>query len=383
MLLFLSFLAFISLGLPDGLLGVAWPSMSRSFDRELSRLAVLQIALTFGFFFSSVNAGRLIERCGVSSLLIGSNIAVALALAAYGFLDRWYLVVASTVVLGSGGGAVDAGLNAYAANRFSKEQLTLLHAFYGFGAMLGPLIMRCILAAGGPWQYGYRYNLLLVAGLVVTFILLRKVWYGPGGKGAAAASSKTQGREQTLPQAESRLGVRLGVVLFLVYTGLEVTVGTWSFTLFTEGRGVDPGAAALWLGVYWAALTGSRLFFGLFGRRWSSRRIITVMIIVSTAAGLFYLQPRLPMLSLLSLPVIGFAFGPLFPLFVILTPEIVGEEESSRVIGFQVAAANIGSAAVPFVVGLGVELFSLEAAAAVAFLLTLLLAFIYRIWSAL
>ena len=373
-LLIISFLAFISLGLPDGLLGVAWPSISTEFDRALSRLAVLQVALTCGFFFSSVNAGRLIVRFGVGRLLIGSNFIIAAALTGYSFAEQWYLLVASTVVLGSGGGVVDAGLNAYSAQRFSKGQVTLLHAFYGFGAMLGPMLMREVLERDVSWRYGYLITLVLIILLLTVFILTRKIWYSPQEK----SRSHVHSREKM--QGELRRRAWKGVALFLVYTGLEVTVGAWSYTLLTAGRGIAASPAAISVGFFWGALTGGRLFFGFFGDRWKAHGVVNAMFATAATGAVLLLQPWSVAAALVSLPLLGFAFAPLFPFFVTLTPHVVGEQQSSRIIGFQVASANIGSALIPLIVGASVELISLEAIASMVMLLTVLLIVIYRMW---
>lgn len=378
LLILLSFFAFISLGLPDGLLGVAWPSISHTFGRPLSRLAVLQIAMTAGFFLSSTNAGRLIRSLGVGKLLIASNISIALALTGYSFGWTWPIVVGSSVLLGMGGGAVDAGMNAYAAQRFSKEEVTTLHAFYGVGAMLGPVVMRQVLEAEIHWQWGYRVTLTLILILLTLFVFSRALWYREKERsGRAEPESRDIRGSQTL---YPRYLPALGVFLFLVYTGLEVTVGAWSFSLLTEGRGVDSGVAAVWVGAYWAALTGGRLFFGLLGSRWRAHAIVWSMILTGVLGAILFVQPWFPLMALLALPVLGFACAPLFPLFVSLTPSVVGEAQAPRLIGHQVAAANVGAALVPLIVGLAVEIISLEAVAYVMVLLTLALVAAYPAW---
>ncbi|HDQ15198.1 MAG TPA: MFS transporter [Sediminispirochaeta sp.] len=381
-LLYLSFLAFISLGLPDGLLGIAWPSMSGSFGQALSRLALLQVAMTSGFFLSSTNTARLIRRLGVGRLLVLSNTLVATALLLYVLAEHWYLVVFASVLLGTGGGAVDAGLNTYSAEHFSKEQLTLLHAFYGFGAMLGPAIMRFILIREMPWQRAYFFTFLLIFGLLIIFFLFRRSWDDPGRRWDEAdplesrAAPAAPGAEG--PSVFSRRGV--GIPLFFFYTGFEVTVGAWSFSLLSVGRGFDPGITALWVGGYWTALTGGRIFFGFVGRRWSSTGIIAAMQLLLSFGSLLLLQPWWSIGAFIALPIIGFSCAPLFPLFVTLTPHVVGKESAGRFIGLQVAAASIGAAAVPALVGLLVEFSSLEAVVMVLLALSLLIIAIYRHW---
>ncbi|MFW5727600.1 MAG: MFS transporter [Spirochaetia bacterium] len=380
MLLFFSFLAFISLGLPDGLLGVAWPSISRTFGVPLSRLAVLQMAMTFGFIFSSGNAGRLVERFGVGNLLVISNSLVVIALSGYVLAPHWYVLIISTVILGSAGGAIDAGLNAYAAERFSKEQVTLLHAFFGFGAMLGPALMGKVLSTGLPWQRGYLYTLLLVVVLLMIFILFRGLWK----QDTSHAGGSPNGTHVNAPEKCARNIVRkytaVGIAMFLMYTGLEITMGAWSFTLLTAGRNVSEAVAAVWVGAFWAGLMGGRVFFGLFGSRWHARSIVAAMIATLFIGVLLFAQPWLHWLFLPALPLIGFACAPLFPLFVSLTASVVGQASASRTIGMQVASAGLGGAVVPFFVGVSVELLSIEAIGGFALLLVAVLTVIYRIW---
>lgn len=378
LLLFIGFLAFASLGLPDGLLGVAWPSISDTFGKALSRLAVLQIAMTAGFFFSSTNAGRLIDRLGVGRLLIASNCMVAIALAGYSFAPVWPLLVLSTTVLGLGGGAVDAGMNAYAAEHFRKEQVTMLHAFYGLGAALGPLIMREVLQNDISWRWGYRTVWVIILILLIVFIFSRRLW---SRHPAEKSSDDTEGQAVS---AERNVSLRrltiLGVVLFLVYTGMEVTIGAWSFTLLSEGRPVSDTTAALWVGAFWAAFTGGRFFFGLFGGRWKTRNVLSLMLAGNLLGAFLLLQPWSVPASLPALPLLGLSCAPLFPFFVTLTPHVVGKTAAPRLIGFQVASANLGAAALPVLVGTLVDVISLEAIAYVIAGLSLLLVIFYRLW---
>jgi fucose permease len=383
LLLFFSFLAFISLGLPDGLLGVAWPSMAGELGQPLSRLALLQLSATGGFFISSTNAGGLIRRLGVGRLLILSNVMVFIALAGFSLATDWFHVVLAMFILGTGGGAVDAGLNGYSAERFTKEQVTLLHAFYGLGAMIGPVIMRTILIRRGPWQGGYRITLVLVGLLLLLFIRFRHHWDGkprekgktPINEGAPCDTCKDPGA------VKFRTGF-WGILLFFIYTGLEVTLGGWSFTWLTRGCSVEPERAALWVGIYWGALMTGRVFFGFIGGRWHIRSILSWMIGTVVMGCVLFFQPWFPGVSLFSMPLLGFACAPLFPLFVSYTPEVTGRSEGTVWIGRQVAAASIGSAVVPLLVGLGVSVVSLRAIPMVLLVLSALLAVLYRLWVA-
>ena len=377
-LLILSFLAFVSLGLPDGILGVAWPSIAHTFRRPLSRLALLQLAATAGFFISSTNAGRLIRILGVGRLLIVSNVFVSVGIISLSFAGRWPVVVAAMTALGVGGGAIDAGLNAYSAERFSKEQVTLLHAFYGLGAMIGPLIMRRVLRVDAPWQVGYRVTAGMIGALLVLFVVSRNRW--ADGASSADRRSGRLDAESALSVTTLRAKRVIGVAFFLIYTGLEVTAGAWTFSWLTAGRGVAEDRAALWVGVYWIALTAGRLFFGFVGRRWHARSILSAMIAAVVCGTLLFLQPWSQDAALAALPVIGFACAPLFPLFVSYTRTVVGPHHGATAIGRQVAAASVGSALVPLAVGLGVDAISLVAIPIALVLFAALLAAVYIMW---
>ena len=377
-LLILSFLAFVSLGLPDGILGVAWPSIARTFRRPLSRLALLQLAATAGFFISSTNAGRLIRILGVGRLLIASNVFVSVGIISLSFAGRWPVVVAAMTALGIGGGAIDAGLNAYSAERFSKEHVTLLHAFYGLGALIGPMIMRRVLRVDAPWQVGYRVTAGMIGALLVLFVVSRNRW-ADAASSAGPRSDRSDG-ESALSEATLRTKRVIGIALFLIYTGLEVTAGAWTFTWLTAGRGVAEDGAALWVGVYWIALTAGRLFFGSVGRRWHTRSILSAMIAVVVCGTALFLQPWSQGAALAALPIIGFACAPLFPLFVSYTRTVIGPRRAATAIGRQVAAASVGSALVPLAVGLGVEAISLVAVPIALVAFAVLLAAVYIAW---
>jgi fucose permease len=385
LLLYLSFIAFISLGLSDGLLGVAWPSVAGQFEKPLSRLALLQLGATCGFFISSTNAGTLIRRLGVGRLLILSNVLVLIALSGFSFARSWPLIIASMFILGTGGGAVDAGLNAYSAERFTKEQVTMLHAFYGLGAMIGPVVMRRVLLAGSPWQHGYLAVLAIIAALLLLFIATRKRWAGRAHLSHHHQPEDAQDRRDAALllsplKPVARGTIFAGIALFLVYTGLEVTAGAWSFTWLSRGRGIPAESAALWVGIYWGALMAGRIFFGFFGGRWHLRSILWLMILSVIAGCILFLQPWSDNAAMAALPLIGFACAPLFPLFVSYTPTVARRPSAPDLIGRQISAASIGSAAVPLLVGGGVELFSLKAIPLSLLILSLLLALFYRLW---
>jgi fucose permease len=348
LLMTIAYLAFVSLGLPDGLLGVAWPSIYITFGVPVTSLGVLLIAMTSGFLLSSFNSGQIIARIGVGGLLLGSSLLVTLSLALYALTPSWWGAIGAAALMGMGGGAIDSGLNAYAAAHFRERHVNWLHACYGLGAMLGPLLMTAILSGGGSWRWGYGLVGAVLALMALSFAATRHMWSQPTGDEMPDAQ----------PAAPARMGevlrrplVWLGIVAFFIYTGLEVSAGQWAYTLFTEGRGIDPEAAGVWVGIYWGSLTVGRLVSGVLVERLGGRRLLRSSMVLALGGALLLWLNLLPLLSFVGLALIGFALAPIFPLLVAQTPGRLGAGHATHAIGFQIAAANVGSSVLPALAG--------------------------------
>ena len=233
LLLSLTYLSFISLGLPDGLLGVAWPSIRTFFKLPLDALGTLLVLFTAGYLLSSFSSGAILVRLNVGMLLTLSCLATALSLLVYALTPQWWIMVAFALLAGLGAGAIDAGLNTYAATHFSARAVNWLHACYGMGATMGPIIMTSLLEAGQRWQAGYMIvgtaQLLLASGFGTT----HKLWTN----GDAAREPSPSPVMQAAPSNQTlKLPmVWLSIGVFFIYTGIEAATGTWSYSLFTEG----------------------------------------------------------------------------------------------------------------------------------------------------
>lgn len=351
LLIGLMFAGFISLGLPDGLLGVAWPSIAADKGVGLDALGLLLVAGTVGYLSASVLSGRLLARFGVGLLLAASCLATALSLIGYALAPSWLTLLPMAALLGAGGGAIDAGLNTYAAATSSPRVLTWLHAFYGVGATAGPPMMAAVLGAGQPWQLGYG---LVGAGqlvLAACFLLTRRSW-AAGGDGAIDLHGSTGavGLRATL-----RLpAVWLSVAVFALYTGLEVTAGQWSYTLFTVERGVDPVVAGSWISLYWFGLTAGRFAAGAVADRIRPATMLWAGTVGALLGALLVGLVAQAWASVAGLVLMGFALAPIFPALIATTAERVGRAYAASTIGLQIAAANVGVALIPWLVGLGV-----------------------------
>ncbi|NTW03038.1 MAG: MFS transporter, partial [Oscillochloris sp.] len=272
LLIGLMFIGFISLGLPDGLLGVAWPSISHARGVGLSDLGYLLIAFSIGYLTVSVLSGRILAALGVGRLLAVCGSITALSLIGFASVPLWPLLLLVAVALGAGGGAIDAGLNAYAAAHTSPRVINWLHACYGIGATLGPAIMTAVISGGLPWQLGY----VIVGGaqltLALVFALTRKRW--EDGAIAAPTAPDEMRRSAGLGATLRLPAVWLSILVFALYTGLEVSAGQWSFSLFTLGRSVPPSLAGQWVSIYWGSLTFGRILMGFVAGRVAPRRML-------------------------------------------------------------------------------------------------------------
>lgn len=354
-LLVLAFVAFVSLGLPDGVLGVAWPSVRGEFRIDVGQLGWLLLSGMVGYLTSSFVSGWLVERLGVGRLLTVSSGLILGVMATFALAPSWWAMVAAGVFAGLGAGAIDAALNAFAARRFSPAVVNWLHACYGLGATLGPTLMLSTLAAGGSWRGGYAVLAGMLAAMTLAFALTVRLWDLPGSAGDPAtpvddASPEPDGRGR-LFAALRRPAVWGGVAWFFVYTGLEVTAGQWSYTLLVEERGFDPRRAGAAVSLYWACLTAGRVAFGFASAKLPPALILRLTLLgTPLCAAVFWLNVS-PWLSIASLAAIGFLLAPMFPLMISLTPARVGRIDAAHAVGFQISAAALGAAILPAGVG--------------------------------
>jgi fucose permease len=376
LLALLAFLAFISLGLPDGLLGVSWPSMRLGFGLPLDALGTLVVFQTLGYLTSSSLSGRILRVLPIGSVLALSTLAAALALLGFALAAHWPLLLACGFVAGLAGGAVDAGLNAYGARHFSARVLNWLHAFFGVGTTLGPLIVTAVLTSGHAWRWSYvivgSAQLLLAA----TFFATRARWSDvPIGTAGPVRTPVASRARDTL----RRPIAWLVMATFFVYAGAEVVVAQWSFTLLTLHRGESVATGGLLVSLYWGSLMGGRVLFGIVADR--VRLVPTLSACLATSvvgALLFWLEPTRT-LSFLGLMLIGAGLAPVFASLIILTPRWLGRAHADNAIGFQIAAAGLGGATLTATVGFVAEAAGLATIGVSVLVLTLSLLALYQV----
>lgn len=374
LLLGLAYLGFISIGLPDGLLGVAWPSIRTYFQLPLDALGPLLIVFTAGYVLSSFSSGRILTHISVGALLALSCLMTAISLLGYALAPFWWLMVALASIAGLGAGAIDAGVNAYAATYHSARTLSWLHACYGVGAASGPMLMTAVIGASLPWQWGYGIVGVGQLALAVCFGLTTKQWpasqSSPSATGDQIASNRQTLR---LPAAW------LSSAAFFVYTGVEAAVGAWIYSLFTEARAVPMHTAGLWVSIYWSSLTVGRLLCGLIVNRMSIDRLLRLCIVsVGVGTALVWLNLS-SSLNFLGLAVVGLAAGPIFPSLIATTPQRLGKAHIANGVGFQIAAAALGQSLLPAFVGVLARHIGLEIVGPFLFVAAILLFIVHAL----
>jgi fucose permease len=369
----LAALAFISLGLPDGLLGVAWPSIRAYFGRDVEALGALIVAATCGYVASSFSSGRLLRHINVGTVLALSCLLTAGGLVGYASTAHWPVMVVLGVLLGMGGGAIDSSLNAYAATHHGARTLNWLHACYGIGAATGPLIMTAVLGRALPWQRGYAIVGVAQLVLAACFAATVSWWDRPGEEAEAPAPPAFATIRATL-----RLpATTLAIAAFFVYAGVEASTGVWTFTLLTEARGVDSAEAGWVVSLFWGGLTGSRLVAAFVAARVPPRTLLWIAlagVLLGTVLVWLDLSARLTYAGIL---LAGWACGPIFPTLVAMTPGRLGAEHAANAVGFQIAAAALGLSLLPALVGIAAGAFGVPMIAPLLVLQALALMVVY------
>ncbi len=358
LLLVIAYLGFISLGLPDAITGVAWPQLRDSFRMPQLALSSISVALGSGYFLSSFFAGQLSQRLGIGLLLTMSTLLVALAMFGNSLSPWFVLILVCILCWGLGSGAVDAGLNHYAASHFSSVHMNWLHACYSLGATLGPFIMTGALTYAESWRFGYAIVGSIVLTLTLIFAFTPR-WWDDGHAPREASHTAPVTMRETL----SRPIVWLQITTFALYTGLEFMIGAWTYTLLTESRNVEKPLAGMLVGVYFGSIGVGRVLLGGL-THWMGidrmLRICTVVAVIGTA--LFANAPVLPM-TISGLVLLGLGVAPIFPGLMSRTPARLGADHAAHAIGFQVSAATIGGAALPAWAGVLAQYVSLETVA--------------------
>jgi fucose permease len=348
----LSLGSFVVLGLPDGMLGTAWPSMRTTFGAPVSALGLILLLTTAGSVLVTAFVGPLIRRLGVPALLAMAASAAAIGYTGFAVAPGFWLVLGVSVLLGMSAGAMDGGLNTAVALTGRQRLLNLLHGAYGVGTAIGPLVVTIAILTGS-WRPAYLVQVTLDLLLAVLWFRHRQRDRAPTG---ATATGKAVAAEPHPAAQWSRRRysgvVVAGMSVFFVYTGLEVGAGQWEASFCRGHLNLSPGATGLASFGYWGALTAVRIGLALPRRPVSPRAVARWGSVIAVfAAAAIWWQPDVAV-AVAGFVVLGGALAGVFPALIALTPVRLGQQRAHNVIAWQVGAAAAGGAGISAVIGL-------------------------------
>ena len=354
LLLILIYIAFISLGLPDSVLGAAWPSMYRSLSVPEGSAGLITMLMYSGTMISSMASDWIIRKLGTGYVLVLSVALIAITMFGFSIAGNFTMLCLLALPYGLGGGCVDASLNNYVATHYKARHMNFLHCFWGIGTIISPLVMGAFIEKGGVWTQGYRaiaiFQFILVAVLLLSLPLWKKESYDHNDE-----SSKL-----SFKNLMKMTGVKASLAAFFSYCALETTLGLWTSSYLSEVKGVDIIMATKCGMLFYIGIASGRFISGLVSEWLSDMKMIRIgqaVTILSLCALLIHGTEGIVLYSMIVLAGIG--CGPIFPSMVHHSPEISGPDGSQMLIGFQLAMASAGSITIPALFGIIVNRMSI------------------------
>ena len=348
LLLAIIYLAFISLGLPDSLLGAAWPSMYPRFGVPVSYAGIISMIIAVGTVISSLMSDRLTRALGTGRVTALSVAVTAAALFGFSLTRSFWLLCLWAVPYGLGAGSVDASLNNYVALHYESRHMSWLHCMWGLGATLGTYVMGWALSRGLGWNMGYRTIALIQIALTIVLFMSLPLWQGRKDSG----SGGSKGAALSLPQILRLSGAKEVMLCFFCYCAVEQTAGLWASSYLTLVRGVPAETAAGLAGLFFLGITAGRVLSGFMTIRLRDGQMIRLgqgIIALGIAA---LLIPGVRFLSLAGFLLIGLGCAPIYPCVIHSTPAHFGPERSQAIIGVEMASAYVGICVMPPLFGL-------------------------------
>lgn len=347
-LLAIIYLAFIGLGLPDSLLGSAWPVMRQGFEIPISYMGIVSMLISGGTICSSLLAERLTKRFGTHWVTVVSTFLTAAALFGFSTADRFWYLCLWAIPYGLGAGAIDAALNNYASVHYNSRHMSWLHCFWGVGTIISPYIMSFALAHSG-WNMGYRAVSFIQLGIVCVLLFTLPLW----NIHKRAAGEKKEERLIGLKGALKIKGVPFLLISFFAYCSAEATAMLWTSSYLAEVRNVPEKTAAAFGSLFCIGITVGRFVSGLVSDKIGDRNMVRIgAIITLSGAFLVFLPLQTHAVALAGFIIIGLGCAPVYPSMIHSTPAHFGADNSQAIIGIQMASAYIGSTFMPPLFGL-------------------------------
>ena len=360
LLLALIYLAFISLGLPDSLLGSAWPQMHLDLGAQLSMEGIISMLISCGTVISSLFSEKIIYKFGTGMISAVSTLLTAVALFGFSVSGNFYMLGFLAIPYGLGAGAIDAALNNYVALHFASRHMSWLHCFWGIGAAVGPYVMGVAMSLGKGWRGGYLA--ISVIQLVLTIVLFAALplWKINQEKNEESITEKKEPKK--LKEIFKIKGVAFVLIAFFCYCAVEQTTGLWASSYFVINRGLSNHTAASFVGLFYIGITGGRFLSGFIADKFGDKKMIRLGICGILIGVVFLLIPANQLFSsykmlkeifpLIGLGFVGFGCAPIYPSVIHATPDNFGKENSQAIIGIQMAFAYMGVIIMPALFGI-------------------------------
>mgnify|MGYP000980759213 CR=1 FL=1 len=345
-LLILIYIAFISLGLPDSLLGSGWPVIHNDLNVPISFMGVVSMVISGGTIVSSLFSDKLTRKLGARIVTVSSVFLTAFALLGFSFSNRFWMLIVFAIPYGLGAGAIDAALNNYVALHYSSKHMSWLHCFWGVGTIVSPFVMSYALT-NSTWNNGYRIVSFLQLGIALLLLVTLPVW--KVNRQTVEEKQKSIG----LVGALKIKGVPFLLIGFFAYCAAEATAMSWASTYFVEVKGINTERAAEFASLFYIGITVGRFISGFVTDKLGDRKMIVIGTCILSCGVISLLIPTsYEIVSLIGFVVIGLGCAPIYPCIIHSTPDNFGAENSGAIIGIQMASAYVGSTLIPPLFGL-------------------------------
>jgi fucose permease len=348
LLLPIIYIAFISLGLPDALLGSAWPLMRQDLNVPLSYAGFISMIIALGTIFSSLQSDRLTKKLGTSKVTLFSVILTAISLFGFSTSSSFFSLCLWAIPYGLGAGSVDASLNNYVALNYSSRYMSWLHCFWGVGASIGPAVMGIALSSDHSWGLGYTYIGLFQVILSVILLVSLPLWKNKKEEPPENSNEKAY----SLRQIFKISGAKPSMLTFLCYCGIEQTTGLWATSYLVLSKGVLTETAAKFAGLFFLGIALGRGISGFLTIKFNDDQMVKIGHLLILSGILVLLFSQSSILSISGLILIGLGCAPIYPSIIHSTPERFGKEKSQAIIGIQMASAYVGTCSLPPLFGL-------------------------------
>lgn len=360
LLLIVIYLTFISLGLPDSLLGSAWPAIHKELEISYSSAGIITMIVSGSSIISSLISDKVIRKFGIFVVTLTSVVMTASALMGFSYSNAFWMLIALSVVLGLGAGSIDTALNNFVAIHYKATHMNWLHCFWGLGATLGPIIISDYLLQPEGWHSGYRIIAMIQAGLAFIVFISLPLWK----KVRLKSDTQIEKNEVSLDN-KSILKVpkvKTTLLAMFFYCAAEMTVGIWGSTYLVTVRdfSLDMGARAI--AFYFGGITVGRMIAGFISMKMDNKSMVRLGQGVSLVGIVLVLISLGESLSILGLLLVGLGFAPIFPAMIHETPQRFGTENSQKIVGYQMVSSSIGITFMPMLLGqasrfLGIKIF--------------------------